>query len=292
MSRMLLPLERAFHMRLTILCTLALSVMVSSVTAGNVPSTKLTNRGGNSARSGESASYAAGQEAQASDSKALPVPRPLTSEQTVRNPLQVFFEDGQLTITAENASLSDVLSELRARMGADFDLPANASGNRIWAKLGPGPARRVVADLLSTTDLDYVIQASETDADGIKSILLTPRTKGGAAEGPGRAGQPPMGTIRRLPLQNPSREEVPEQQNPVPAETPASSEAAPATPPVPSTDQQPTASELRTPPAAMADDASRTNPRTTEDMIQQLQSLYQQRKQMQTQQNKNPPAPN
>jgi hypothetical protein len=42
----------------------------------------------------------------------------------------------------------------------------------------------------------------------------------------------------------------------------------------------------------MTDDVSKTGPRTTEDMVQQLQSLYQQRKQMQAQQNKNPAGPN
>src|SRR5712692_8538299 len=62
-------------------------------------------------------------------------PPPSTPEQAQPKPLQVTYEAGQLTILAENSRLSDILSSLRACMGADIDLPAGASGELIWARV-------------------------------------------------------------------------------------------------------------------------------------------------------------
>ncbi len=81
---------------------------------------------------------------------------PLIPEQAGGNQLRVTYEDGKLTIIAENSLLSDVLSAVRAQTGADIELPPGASSQRIWARLGPGPARSVLATLLDSTNLDYV----------------------------------------------------------------------------------------------------------------------------------------
>src|SRR6266478_1907461 len=115
-------------------------------------------------------------------------PAPLSAELGTPSRHQVSYEDGQLTIVAENSKLGDILAAVSERMGADIELPASASDERIWVRLGPGPARRVLAALLGGTDLDYIIQASETDPEGIQSVLLTPRTKASGAPvvAPGR----------------------------------------------------------------------------------------------------------
>lgn len=106
----------------------------------------------------------------------------LTPEQTEPNPPRVSYEDGHLTIIAENSELSDVLSLLSARTGAEIDLPPSAAHQRIWAGLGPGPARRVLAAFLSEIGLNYAIQASDTDPRGIRSVLVSVRTKHGTEE--------------------------------------------------------------------------------------------------------------
>src|SRR4029077_11566923 len=111
---------------------------------------------------------------------------PLSAELGTPSRHQVSYEDGQLTIVAKNSKLGDILAAVSERMGADIELPASASDERIWVRLGPGPARRVLAAILGGTDLDYVIQASETDPEGIQSVLLTPRTKAAAVVAPGR----------------------------------------------------------------------------------------------------------
>lgn len=62
-------------------------------------------------------------------------------------------------------------------MGADIDVPPKASRERMAAKLGPAPAREVLTSLLGWTDYNYLIQASDSDPNGIQSVLLMPRSK-------------------------------------------------------------------------------------------------------------------
>src|SRR5207302_9837391 len=116
--------------------------------------------------------------AQEGEAAATAPARPVGAEQKATTPPKVTYLDGQLTIIAENSLLSDILSALHAAMGAEIDLPPSASSERIWVRLGPGPARKVVSELLSGTDLNFVIQGSTTDVDGIQSVLLTPHSEG------------------------------------------------------------------------------------------------------------------
>lgn len=224
------------------------------------------------------------------DPNSHPQPRPLTAERMVSKPPQITYEDGQLTIVAENSRLSEVMSALRAAMGADIDLPASVAGQRIWIRLGPGPARRVLRDLLDNTELDYVIQASDTEVEGIRSVLLTARSKAAEQGVPG--SQVARGTSRReLPVSS-SPVEAPEQDGSTPAESAAVSDAAPAGSPSTSTDAQSAASQLQSAPVAPNPSLSGPGSGTSEQMIQQLQSMYEQRRQLQLQQNQKPPSHN
>jgi hypothetical protein len=222
--------------------------------------------------------------------------------------LKVTYEAGELTIIAENSKLSDILSSLRACMGADIDLPASASGERIWARLGPGPARKVLATLLSGTKLDYIIQASDVDPDGIRSVWLTVRTEGPAvttarANSPAVRPLPPRGSdADRRVVPNRTATEPRGQDDTPPQEPAASADIAPAasqpkptaadaTPGTP----QPPAADAATASAAQASEADKSTPSTppanpTDQMIQTLQNMYEQRKQMQLA--RTPQAPN
>jgi hypothetical protein len=221
------------------------------------------------------------------------VPAPLSAEQGTPSRHQVSYEDGQLTIVAENSKLGDILAAVSERMGADIEIPASASDERIWVRLGPGPARRVLAALLGGTDLDYIIQASETDPEGIQSVLLTPRTKASGAPvvAPGRpaisAGQARSANRKNIqpnygPVEASGRENSTEAATPVEVPTAGN--------PAASTEQQPAQAELQ-PPADTRDvDADKSAAKTSEQMIQKLQNMYEQRKQMQ--QDRKPPSPN
>jgi len=219
-------------------------------------------------------------------------PSPTVASQPTVKPPQVSYEDGELTIIAENASLSEVMKALRASLGADIDLPADVTDQHIWVRLGPGPARRVLRDLLDGTEFNYVIQASDSDPDGIRSVLLIPKSTGT------ETGPAPKPGIRWMPGHGPDAQQIPtDSQNPAP-EPPASVDPSQATPPVASVDPS-----QAPPPASPADGSSssarvqnapsnfepivpRPTPATDPNgQIQQLQTLYQQRRQIQMQQN-------
>ena len=228
---------------------------------------------------------------------------PLIPEQAGGNQLRVTYEDGKLTIIAENSLLSDVLSAVRAQTGADIELPPGASSQRIWARLGPGPARSVLATLLDSTNLDYVIRASETDPQSIQSILLMVREKTATSAVPGIPGtsteQTPRGAIRGSPRLTLGVPENTVLGNPASPESSASPEGTPTDQAPPSPDQPPPSADQsfarpdqQTSSATPAANASTSAFKTSEQMIQDLQRMYEQRKQLQQQSRKQPaPAP-
>jgi len=214
----------------------------------------------------------------------------VVTERVASKPPQITYEDGQLTIVAENSPLSQIMSALRTAMGADIDLPASVARQRIWVRLGPGPARKILRDLLDNTELDYVIQASDTDEQGIRSVLLTLRTKSGEQDVAGSLVA--RGTSHRNPAVSSSpAEEAPEQGSSTSAELAAASDTAPAGPP-PSTDAQSAADKVQSAPGVSQPSLSRPGAGASEQMIQQLQSMYQQRRELQIQQNQKPTGQN
>lgn len=208
-----------------------------------------------------------GQSASAPQQTIPPLAQLSTAEKTAAKALQVTYEAGQLTIAAENSPLSEVLKSLRTILGMEIDLPPSVAEQRVWLHLGPGPARRVLRELLDGTEFDYVIQASENDEDGIRSVLLTPRSKSAAP-----VGNPAM------PERAANR--APESENAANRESIAPAAAAPADASPPSANEQ--ASSVS--PQREANSSSGTST-PSEQMIQTLQSMYQQRRQIQIQSN-------
>ena len=211
-------------------------------------------------------------------------PPPAAAEKTATHSPKVSYQDGQLTIIAENVLLSDILSALHTVMGAEIDLPASASGERIWVRLGPGPARKVVSELLSGTDLNFVIQGSTTDADGIQSVMLTPHNEAG----PGNQGISTQPQQRMANRQSPSEDstaveaQAPQQDNAVAAETTTAS--SDVTPPEAGSPRLGPQAEAASSSAAVAESIAHPNPpssMTPEAINQELLTLYQQRRQLQ-----------
>ena len=110
-------------------------------------------------------------------------------------PPGVSYVGGQLRIDVLGATLADVLAKVAALTGVTIDLPEAAKDERLPAvQLGPGPAREVLASLLSDSDLDYLIQASDADANRIQSVMIMPREKKGSpADAAARAPHSPFG---------------------------------------------------------------------------------------------------
>jgi hypothetical protein len=180
--------RRGIH-RLLVLSGLAVSVAAAAVHAQKnhtpPPNGRMFHRNARTATTGSRSAPAA----QGKMPDHLPPP-PLTPEQTEPNPPHVSYEGGQLTIIAENSDLSDVLSLLSARTGADINFPSSAAHQRIWVGLGPAPAQKVLAALLSEIGLDYAIQASDIDPQGVRRVFLRARTKPATERPPGQENLP------------------------------------------------------------------------------------------------------
>jgi hypothetical protein len=207
----------------------------------------------------------------------LPPSSLIPHEQVRAGEAQVTFDGKQLTIVANNSTLSDILEAVRASTGAEIDVPTGAAGEPLAeVRLGPGPAREVLASLLSWTNFGYIIQGSDKNPLGIQSVVLVVRTKApaGGASSPGA-------------LASQSRNRAAPEPEPIPVVIPPPVNPVPPPEPVPSVDvaplgleQQPVHQTLEAPP----------NPqqfRTTDQMVRELQNMYQQRLQMQNV----PPSP-
>src|SRR5437868_10474 len=108
-----------------------------------------------------------------------PPPPPPTLEQMPARPPQVTFKNGQLTIVAQNSTLADILRAVRQQTGAAIEVPPNAT-ERVFSKLGPGPARDVLASLLNGSHFNYVMLGSPNDPSVIQHVILTSKTGEGA----------------------------------------------------------------------------------------------------------------
>lgn len=124
------------------------------------------------------------------DSTPAPPPAPLTLAQKPSSPPKVFFQDGLLTIVAENSTLGDILRAVHAKTGAIVDVPGNAT-ERVVSQLGPAPAREVLAALLNGSRFNYVILGSAANPDAVQQIVLTSKSgEGGAVASAPKRNQP------------------------------------------------------------------------------------------------------
>jgi hypothetical protein len=172
----------------------------------------------------------------------IPVPKPRTAttdpQQEASSSLQVTANGKLLTIQAKDCTLSEILDAVRAKTGASIDVSGGTS-EHMTVKIGPGPARQVLASLLAWTDFDYVIQGADADSVAIQSVMLIPKSKssptaaaaGTPAPGPNRqplAGQPRM-AVEPTPTPTPVPVETPEPEAAAPAQQPTA-DSAPVAP--------------------------------------------------------------
>jgi hypothetical protein len=126
-----------------------------------------------------------------SKKKALPAPLPSGTQGPVPQvPLdaipavapQVSYEDGLLTIVAPNSTLGDILRSVRKHTSAEIEVPATAS-ERVVMRLGPAPAREVMAELLNGSRFNYVLLGSPQDANALTRVVLVAKTSAEPANG-------------------------------------------------------------------------------------------------------------
>jgi len=97
---------------------------------------------------------------------------------------QVSYQDGLLTIVAPNSTLADILRGVRKHTAAEIEVPATAT-ERVVTRLGPGPAREVMAELLNGSRFNYILLGSPRDANALVRVVLV--AKSGPDAPPGSA---------------------------------------------------------------------------------------------------------
>jgi hypothetical protein len=92
--------------------------------------------------------------------------------------LEVSFREGQLSIRANKASLSEVLFAVHQRTGAEVALTAGVEREQVVADLGPAPAPEVLARLLKGSSFNFLILSSAADPKALERVILSPRSGG------------------------------------------------------------------------------------------------------------------
>ncbi len=87
---------------------------------------------------------------------------------------QVSFQNGELSIIAPNSTLGDILRAVRKQTGADIDIPP--ANERVVTRLGPGPVRQVMAELLNGSRFNYVLLGSAQDSNLLTRVVLVAKT--------------------------------------------------------------------------------------------------------------------
>jgi hypothetical protein len=101
-------------------------------------------------------------------------PIPVAAAPAVRH-VQVSFQNGLLSIDADNASLAEVLYEVHLRTGAEIPIPAGAEREQVIVKAGPGPATDVMATVLNGSHFNFVVMGSDRDQNALARVILTPK---------------------------------------------------------------------------------------------------------------------
>jgi hypothetical protein len=96
-------------------------------------------------------------------------------------PPQVTFRNGLLTVNAVNSTLASLLTAIRNKTGIEFEGAELASQDRVAISMGPATEGEVLASILSGSNLDYVVMGRPDSPTIVQKVLLTRRTRPGAA---------------------------------------------------------------------------------------------------------------
>jgi hypothetical protein len=96
----------------------------------------------------------------------------LTPAQMPPNQPTVTFQNGSLTVIAENSTLSSILNAVGKDAG--IKLEGNPPEDRLFGKFGPGSPRDVITQLFSGSHIDYILQGNN-DPNSVASITVNTR---------------------------------------------------------------------------------------------------------------------
>jgi hypothetical protein len=226
--------------------------------------------------------------------------RPKSLLDTPPSQPQVSCIGNQLTIKADNATVSSVLNAVGGCIGTKIEVPEGAAGERLYMKFGPGPIEETLISLLYSMEYDFVIGTSPSNPQKIETVLLMRRAEENVAPA---TADTAGGPARRAWSENrrnteaamrAAREEAGQvQPEPVESATSVGTLAAPAegaaidSPQVPASPTDApaagtaSASNANFPAATTASaPALSTQGKSTQDLINDMQQLFEQRRQM------------
>jgi hypothetical protein len=103
-----------------------------------------------------------------------PPPVPLTPLQRPPQPAQVTYADGTLSISADNASLNQILHQIAGDTG--IKITGGVAEERVFGNYGPDSPNQVLAALLEGTGSNMIFV--HHDAGAPSELILTPRQGG------------------------------------------------------------------------------------------------------------------
>jgi hypothetical protein len=106
-----------------------------------------------------------------------PVPQapapPPTLEQSAPVAPQVTYHNMQLTVIAQNSTLSQVLRSVQVLTGASVEMPSGASNERVVGQFGPGEPTNVLNALLNGSKFNYIILGVAGNPGAVQKVILT-----------------------------------------------------------------------------------------------------------------------
>jgi hypothetical protein len=201
---------------------------------------------------------------------AVPVPQP-TQPAAQPSPIGppvapvVTYRDGLLSVQALNSNLSSVVTAIRNKTGIEFE-GAEGISERVAIALGPAPEGDVLAAIFAGSKYDFLAIGRPDSPSIVQKVILTVKNKP-SAPGEAQAQQQPPAANQG------EEEEVPEEQP-----NPGDPQDTAAQPPVPQ-------------PPPQAETPPNQQPKTPEQLLQELQEMRRQKGSPEDPTNNPNPAP-
>jgi hypothetical protein len=192
---------------------------------------------------------------------AAPPPIPLTPSQLPPKHAQVTYSDGTLSISADNASLNQILRQISTDTG--MKITGGVADERVFGHYGPDDPALVLAALLDGTASNMILV--HRDGPAPAELILTPRQGGPTPPNPNAAAFDDRSERSEQPEAAPIRAAQPE-----PAPTPNTPPVTPATN---------LGTQTGTSPANSPQPESPNGVKTPQQIYEQLQRMRQQQQQ-------------
>lgn len=85
------------------------------------------------------------------------------------------YRAGQLSVVADKAELGKVMKLLGEKIGAAVEVSADVATEPVVAHLGPAAPNNILAELLDSSHLEYIVMGSDESGLGIRQIVVHKR---------------------------------------------------------------------------------------------------------------------